>query len=176
MGSGMTDPFAITEDLPLTTAQQAQDARMEKVPALYRTTLERLAVELALAMDTPEETFQRYNYTPEAAAELLDTPSFTVLLSRIGKEVRESGLSFRSKAKAISEELLPHAFSMATDPEVSSAVRADLIKWAAKVAGNEPKEAKDDGRSSGGLNLSITFANQPPMKVVSQESNIIEQI
>ena len=32
------------------------------------------------------------------------------------------------KAKAISEDLLPHAYDLATDPLCSAAVRADLLE------------------------------------------------
>lgn len=152
----------------LPTAANRQEERQGAIPALYRTTHERLACELALHMDEPAEVFARYNYTPEAAAELMESPAFTALLDRIGVEIRENGLSFRMKAKAISEELLPHAFDLATDPLCSSAVRADLIKWAAKVAGNEPAPAKPGAEGGvGGFTLSITFAGQAPQTVIS---------
>lgn len=171
----MNEPFGIAEDLPVSTAQQYEDARMRGVPSLYKTTHERLAVELALRMEDPEVIFQRYGYAPDAAATLMDTASFTILLARIGKEIAENGLSFKTKIRAIAEDLLPTAHSLATDPMTSSAVRADIIKWATKIAGHEPKETKDDGRSGGGLNLSITFSGQQPMKVVQNEALTIEQ-
>lgn len=169
------DAFTIPEgEMPMTTAQDAQDARMRNVPAVYKTTLERLACDLALKMEDAEVVFTRYRYTPEQAAALMDTQAFTDTLARVGKELAENGLSFRAKARAISEDLLPVGYDLATDPLVASAVRADMVKWFAKVAGNEPKEAKDDGRSSGGLNLSITFAGQAPMKVVQNEVVALE--
>lgn len=157
-------------------ADQHQAERMASVPALYKTKHEQLACELALGMDDPEVVFARYGYTPAQALEFTETPAFEAMLARIGKEVRENGLSFRTKARVIAEELLPHAFQMATDPLTSSSTRATLIQWVTKVAGLEPKEAKDDGRSGGGLNLTIQFANAAPLKVVSQESTLIEQI
>ncbi|MBT9176533.1 MAG: hypothetical protein DDT20_00852 [Firmicutes bacterium] len=153
-----------------------QTARLADVPELYRKAHERLAVELALAgpmREEPEAVFARYGYTPDQAIALLESRVFLVLLERVGAEVREQGLSFRAKARAISEDLLPHAYEIATDPQQSAAVRADLIKWSAKVAGHEPKE-KDEVKG-GGFNLSITFAGQAPMKVVSSDAALIEQ-
>lgn len=162
---------------PRDTAQDRQDARLGNVPELYRTTHERLAVELALHVEDAEEIFARYHYTMEQAAELLASPAFTALLERVSREIRETGLSFRMKARAIAEDLLPYAHEMATDPLSSAAVRADLIKWSAKVADLEPKESKDTGKPpGGGLTLSITFAGQAPQQVVSgREPLTIEQ-
>lgn len=171
----MTDALVPFSDFPQTTAQQAQDERMRAVPSLYKTTHERLAVELALHMEEPEEVFLRYGYSPEQADELMNTAAFTVLLSRIGKEIAENGLSFKAKIKAIAEDLLPTAHSLATDPLTSAAVRTDIIKWAAKLAGHEPKETKDLGNAGGGLNLTIQFAGAPaPMKVVQNEAVTLE--
>ena len=152
------------------------DQRLADLPALYKNAHERLCCELALALDPPEEVFARYNYSEERARELLSDPSFEKMLARIAAEIRESGLTFRTKARIMAEELLPQAFEMATDPFTSSAVRADLIKWSAKVSGLEPKD-KDDGRTAGGgLTLSITFAGQAPQQVVSaREPVLIEQ-
>lgn len=159
---------------PPDTIAEHQAAQMSTVPSLYKTTHERLAVELALKMDTPADIFLRYGYSPEDGQALLELPAFQIMLSRISKEIAESGLSFKTKIKAIAEDLLPTAHALATDPMTSAAVRADIIKWAAKMADHEPKENKNAGAGGGGLNLSITFAGQPPMKVVSNETLTLE--
>ena len=160
----------VSTDLPITVDTEAatarQAARLENIPEVYRGALERLCIELALHMEAPDEVFASHHYTPEQAAELVESPAFIAMLERVTKDVREQGLSFRHKAKAISEEVLPIALDMMTDTYISAAVRADLIKWVAKVAGNEPKE-KDEGRTGGGLTLSITFAGQAPQQVVT---------
>lgn len=164
----------ITPERPYSELRQEQ--RLADAPALYRQQHERLALELALHMEEPNEVFARHHYTVEQAAELLDSPAFIALLERATTEVREQGLSFKVKAKAISEEALPYAWEMMSDPTCSAAVRADLIKWSATVAGHNPKPDKDEGKSGGGLTLSITFAGQPPQQVVSAHEVVtIEQ-
>jgi hypothetical protein len=146
-----------------------QAARLEDVPAIYRKTYERLAVELALDVDDAEAIFARYNYTVEQAADLMESAAFVALLQIATKETRESGVGFRTKAKLIAGELLPYAVDIATDPLQSAAVRADMIKWSAKIAGFEPKEGKEDGKGGSGLTLSITFAGQAPQTVVASQ-------
>ena len=172
MGSELSDvPF-----IPAVTAQDAYDERMAtQVPALYKTTHERLACELALDLDEPEDIFGRYGYTTEQAVDLLAQPGFKATIDRIGKEIRESGLSFKTKVRAAAEELLADAFHIATDPLAPTAERVKLIMWHAKLAGHEPTLKDEKGAGSGGLNLQITFAGQAPQTVVSHQPQLIEQ-
>lgn len=167
------DDLIPTLDPSESPAALRQAARLEDVPALYRKTYERLAVELALDVDDAEAIFSRYGYSPEQAADLMESPAFVALLQIATKETRESGMSYRTKAKLIAGELLPYAVDIATDPLQSAAVRADMIKWAAKVAGFEPKESKDEGKGGGtGLTLTIQFSGNSPEKIVSTSDHL----
>ena len=162
----------MTDESP---ADDRRTARQSLIPAIYRTNNERLACELACKMEPSEEIFARYGFDAASALALMDQPEFSALLARVGAEVAENGLSFRTKIRSIAEDLLPEAFDIATDPQQSAAVRADIIKWAGKMAGYEPS-VKDDAKTGGGLSLSITFAGQPPQTVVtSREPVTIEQ-
>lgn len=159
------------------TAQSYQDARMASVPELYKTTLERLACELALRMEDADVIFTRYKYSPDAALVLMESPAFGELLARVSKEITETGLSFRTKARAIAEDCLPVAHMIVHDPLAPTSERVKTMQWVAKVGGLEPAPAKEEGASKGGggLNLTITFAGQEPMKVVRSEGQLIEQ-
>lgn len=156
------------------TALTNQATRMDHIPAVYRTNHERLACELAMKLEKSEEIFARYGYTAEQALELMDSASFSEILTRVGDELKKNGITFRTKARAIAEDLLPHAYDMATDPYQPASVRADLIKWAAKVGGLEPKE-KDEGKTGGGLTLNISFAGQEKQAVITREPVTIDQ-
>ena len=166
----MTDPVTA-----VSSYEARQAARLDAAPELYKREYERLCLELACNMGEPAEIFAAHGITIEQAAELTENAALIAMLERITKEVRENGLSFRMKARSISESLLPHGYNIATDPETSAAVRADLIKWFPRVAGLEPKEKVDETKH-GGLTLSITFAGQAPQQVVStREPILIEQ-
>ena len=168
------DPFAIPDGpTPLETRQEE---RLTGIPALYKTRHEQLACELAMHMEEPEVIFERYGFGVEEASDLLESPAFAALLHRIGTEIRENGLTFKQKAKAQAEELLQHSFEIATDPHASAAVRADIIKWTAKMAGYEPTPTKDvEAKTGGGLTLNITFAGQPTQQVLAREPLTITQ-
>lgn len=150
-------------------AAARQALRLGDVPALYKTAHERLACDLALGMEDPEVIFARYELGPVEAKTLQELPAFKALVARVTAEVKESGLSFRTKMKAIAEDLIPYAHEIATDPLQSGAVRARIIEWAGKMAGFEPAPAKTEvGAGAGGFSLSITFAGQQPQQVLAE--------
>ena len=168
----MTTELIPVEQSPI---DARQSTRLAGVPEIYRQTHERLAVELALHIEDAESIFAGYGYSPEQAADLLESPAFVQIMQRAAKEVQSSGLSFKTKAGLIAGELLPYAHDLATDPQISAATRLASIQWAAKMAGFEPKE-KDDAKVGGGFTLSITFAGQEPQKVISSHEPLtIEQ-
>ena len=171
----MTEDIIPLADVPGSTAQDYQDTRMGALPAVYRTAHERLACELALQMEEPGVIFERYGLDESQAIALMESPGFAATLARIGKEVKESGLSFKMKVRAQAEELLGHSFEIATDPLAPTSERVKLIQWTARVAGYEPKEGKEEGRAGGGLNLTIQFAGQAPVQVVQHEPVTITQ-
>ena len=150
-----------------TNFETRQKERLAALPALYKTQHERLACELALGLDEHTEIFQRHGYTPEQALSLIETKEFAQTLERVAQEVRASGLSFRTKARAMAEDLLPHAYTIATDELASAAVRADIIQWMARVADLEPAKKGEDRGAGSGLTLNITFAGQEKQPVIS---------
>ena len=158
------------------SAEQRRAAHLATVPAVYKRNDERLAIELVLLKGEadPFPVFERYGYTQEDALEMLAAPAFAKLLVAARKDIDENGVGFKLKARAQAEDLLTESYALATDPLVSAAVRADLIKWTAKVAGYEPKD-KDDGRTgSGGFSLTVIMPGGQAQQVVGNEPLTIE--
>lgn len=166
----MSDELKVPE---ASTHRQAD--RIAALPAVYKTQYGRLAMELALKIDDPTTIFARHGHDTEAATALIQTAEFTALLASAEKEVAENGVSFRTKARAIAEDLLPYAYEIATDDLASGSVRSDLIQWFARVGGLEPpKQDGKGGTGGGGLNLTINFSGEAPMKVVGNEPITIQ--
>ena len=129
----------------------------------------RLAYELALEMDSAENVFARYAVSRDAAVALLTNAAFVSTVKKYREEVVAGGVSFRLKAKIQAEDLLTHSYEMATDPEVPPAVRADLIKWTARVAALEPKDkGEGGGGTGGGFTLNLTFGGPAPQVSVNR--------
>ena len=148
-----------------------RDARRltERLPEGYKPTTAadmtfdpRIAYEIALGIDTPASVFEKHGYSNEQAAALVAVPSFVATIKKYQEEILAGGISFKLKAKMQAEDLLSHSYIIATDPEAPMAVRADLIKWTAKMAGLEPVADKGSGQT-GGFVLNISFAGDKPV-------------
>jgi len=169
----MTDKTAAAE-----IAEPSRHAqRLERLPAIYKTNQERMCCELGLGLEEPLLVFRRYGYDKDQALALLHDAGFGRLLDRISKEVREQGMGFRAKARAMAEDLLPEAYAIATDDQAAASVRAELIQWFAKVGDLEPmpKKPGEGAPGGGGFSLQIVFAGEKaPSRVVEHEPLTIE--
>ena len=143
---------------------QRQNARLPNVrtdkPATIVAWDPRLAFDIAMAgVDKAIDVFAKYKIDVDAAMELLQNPVFQKQLKDYAAEVETSGLTYRMKARVLAEDLLPHAYDLATDTLYPASVRADMIQWMTKVADLEPAKANGkDVPQSGGFSLQILFA------------------
>ncbi len=133
---------------------------MDNVPLNYHSWSDRLAMDIALLLEksgeTVEEVLERHNITADDLGRFNADPLFLKKVEHLRGEVRDKGMTFRMKAKAQAEELLTTSWTLIHSPDVSAAVKADLIKWTGKMADLEPK--KDViGDSDGGGGVSITI-------------------
>lgn len=103
----------------------------------------RFVFELALGSEPVESILTRYGVSLEEYERFLGNAAFQAQLQKFRTDIHEKGLGFREKARAMAEDLLVTAYSMIKDPNIPATVKADLIKWTAKVADLEPKPEKN---------------------------------
>lgn len=115
----------------------------------------RLAFEVALGIESPAQICTRYDLS-EAEWELLSVyPPFKKSVLTHQTAILEEGIGFRMKAKVQAEAYLKDAHLLIKNPTVPPSVRADMIKWMAKVADLEPrKDGPDQGPT---FNLQINL-------------------
>jgi hypothetical protein len=114
----------------------------------------RLPYELVLSIDDANSIFSKYGVDEERAVALMGNELFKRALKTAEAELKEAGLTFRTKARLMAEDLLEEGYSIATDPEAPANVRASLIQWVAKMGDLEPAK-KDTAVSQGGFHLHI---------------------
>lgn len=138
----------------------------------------RLAFELALGVADARGTFAKYGYSQDQAVALLSDPIFGAKIREYKAEVTDKGLSFKLKAKLQAEDMLTVSYMLVNNSETPAPVRADLIKWTAKMAGLEPTPAQGTGQGSGAFQLSISFAGQdkPEMTISTQRPAIEAEV
>lgn len=162
---------------------EARDARRitERLPEGYEPTTAtditfdpRIAYELALAIDKPSAIFAKYGYTEEDAREFIGNDAFMGTVRKYREEILAGGIGFKLRAKIQAEDLLTHSYLIATDPETPAAVRADMIKWTAKVAGFEPQSGDKGGGGAAGSGFTLNIMLAGTLAPVAVEGRVIE--
>ena len=75
-------------------------------------------------------------------------------------DIRDKGMTFKVKARAQAEELLTTSWTLIHSPDVSAAVKADLIKSTVKWGGLEPKNDVVAEGAGGGVKITINLGGQ----------------
>lgn len=151
---------------------------MDNLPLQYTKWTDRLAMDVALLLErsgeTLDEVLQRHGIAVDDIARFNADPVFLRKVGHLRAEIRDKGMTFRLKARAQAEELLTTSWSLIHSPDVSAAVKADLIKSTVKWAGLEPKGDVGAEGGAGGVTISINLAGQAHMATVVPEAPTIE--
>lgn len=133
---------------------------------------DRLAVDIALLLERSGEPLgdilKRHGISVANLAVFNADPVFLRKVDDLRTEIRDKGVTFRLKARSQAEELLTTSWTLIHSPDVSAAVKADLIKSTVKWGGLEPKESSVE-TPTGGVTISINLAGQPQLAVVGPE-------
>lgn len=130
---------------------------------------DRLAFDVALTLEGSGKMLEVLEEHSLNQADLLvfnEDPVFLRRVSDYRDEIRQKGLSFRLKARMQAEELLTTSWTLIHAPDVSPAVKADLIKSTVKWGGLEPKE-NTTSDLGGGVRITINLGEAPQPKVIN---------
>ena len=103
----------------------------------------KLAFDLALGIDTPELICDQYGLSENEFLAILNNPTFRKELAQHHKDLRENGITFKTKAKLQAEEYLGVLHEIIMSPDTAASVKTGAIKDIVKWAGYEPKESKE---------------------------------
>lgn len=169
------------DDLPELFESRSEQRQQARLPDGYKPLQfpgmdfdPRLTFELALQLDPATEVFARHGYDEARAVKLAGNPVFQRALKAYVEDVKTHGVTFKQKARVMAEDLLTHAYEIATDAEAPSSTRADLIKWTAKVAGYEPKSNEDVAQGNG-FALQIVFSGEAKKEPMLVQGTTITQ-
>lgn len=125
---------------------------------------DRLAFDIALRLEGSgeemDEILDRHRLLATDLLAFNRDPIFLKKVEHFRGEIREKGITFKMKAKAQAEELLTTSWSLIHSPDVSAAVKADLIKSTVKWAGLEPKNDPVEMGGGGGVRIMINLGGQ----------------
>jgi hypothetical protein len=125
---------------------------------------DRLAFDVALMLEGSGETLDEVKTRHAiSASDLIIFNKDNIFLKKVESyrdEIREKGMTFKLKARAQAEELLTTSWTLIHSPDVSPAVKADLIKSTVKWGGLEPKNEINTEGAGGGVKITINLGGQ----------------
>jgi hypothetical protein len=102
----------------------------------------RLAFDIALG-DDPEEARLHYELSEDEFLRIIHHPAFRKEVADHARDIRENGISFKSKARLFAETYLAEVDEIVGNREIGATIRLDAIKSVVKWAGLEPQATKN---------------------------------
>ena len=122
-------------------------------------------MDIALALEGSGDAFpdimKRHGIVDADLARYNKDPLFHARVRSLREDVRDNGMTFRLKARAQAEELLVTSWGLIHSPDVSAAVKADLIKSTVKWGGLEPRNDSNTEGPAGGVTIHINLPDSP---------------
>lgn len=138
---------------------------------------DRLALDIALHLEgsggTLPDILSDHGLTPFDLQAFNKDPIFTKKVDGFRDDIKNKGLSFKLKARVQAEALLETSFALIHHPDISPAVKADLIKSTVKWAGLEPKGPEDASGGTSGVTITINLGGKDEDKRMIDVSPIV---
>lgn len=137
---------------------------MSTLPSFNTKWSDRLAFDIALRLEGSGEDLNeivvRHKIHTLDLLNFNHDPIFLKKVESFRDEIRDKGITFKMKARAQAEELLTTSWTLIHSPDVSAAVKADLIKSTVKWAGLEPKGEVQNEGGNGGVRIMINLGGE----------------
>ena len=137
---------------------------MDTLPLKHTKWSDRLAFDVALMLEGSgealDEVIERHAIKAEDIIKFKKDQVFLKKVDSYRNDIRDKGMTFKVKARAQAEELLTTSWTLIHSPDVSAAVKADLIKSTVKWGGLEPKNDVLTEGGSGGVKITINLGDQ----------------
>jgi hypothetical protein len=128
-----------------------------------------LILAIAMGMEDPKEVASRYGYEGLKWEMLTAWKPFTDAVAAKRAELETSGITFKIKAKALTEDVFEDAYRIARGNDATLLQKLEFVKLGAKLGDMEPKT---NTQAVAGPGFSITINVSPP----KTETVIIDEV
>ncbi len=118
-----------------------------------------LILAIAMGMEDPKEVASRYGYEGLKWEMLNGWKPFTDAVAAKKIELETSGITFKIKAKALTEDVFEDAYRIARGNDATLLQKLEFVKLGAKLGDMEPKT---NTQVQAGPGFSITINLSPP--------------
>jgi hypothetical protein len=134
-----------------------------------------LILAIAMGMEDPKEIASRYGYEGLKWAMLNGWKPFNDAVASKRAELETSGITFKIKAKALTEDVFEDAYKIARGNDATLLQKLEFVKLGAKLGDMEPKAS---AQVQAGPGFSITINLSPPKTetVIDAEVDEVHQI
>jgi hypothetical protein len=150
------------EELLPTTPPPALDVPQEMILAI------------AIGMEEPSEIASRYGFEGDRWKVLSVWKPFLDAVAKQKAELEQNGITFRIKAKALTEDVFEDAYKIARSNDATLLQKLEFIKLGAKLGDMEPK-ASAQVASGPGFSITINITD-PPKKPEVVDVETVEQV
>jgi len=128
-----------------------------------------LILTIAMGMEEPREIASRYGFEGARWEKLQQWKPFRDAVAQKVAELETSGITFKIKAKALTEDVFEDAYKIARSNDATLLQKLEFVKLGAKLGDMEPKT---NTQAVAGPGFSITINLSPP----KEEPVIIDQV
>jgi hypothetical protein len=150
------------EELLPTPPQPALDIPQEMILAM------------AIGMEEPDQIASRYGFEGIEWRKLQAWKPFNDAVAKQKAELEQNGVTFRIKAKALTEDVFEDAYKIARSNDATLLQKLEFIKLGAKLGDMEPK-ASAQVASGPGFSITINITD-PPKKQEVVDVETVEEI
>lgn len=137
-----------------------------------------LILGIAVGMEDPDEVASRYGFDGARWEKLQAWKPFNDAVAKQRSELEASGMTFRIKAKALTEDVFEDAYKIARSNDATLLQKLEFIKLGAKLGDMEPK-TNAAVASGPGFSITINMGSTPAQKTIdipaAEEIKQIEQ-
>lgn len=161
-----------------------EELRLQPEPALD--VPQELILTIAMGMEDPKEVASRYGFEGLKWEKLQTWKPFTDAVAAKRAELETSGITFKIKAKALTEDVFEDAYKIARSNDATLLQKLEFIKLGAKLGDMEPKASTQVQAGPGfsiTINLAAPKAPEPvtidaveEVKEIEQDEAIVEEI
>lgn len=129
---------------------------------------------MAIGMEEPDQIASRYGFEGIDWRKLQAWKPFNDAVAKQKAELEQNGVTFRIKAKALTEDVFEDAYKIARSNDATLLQKLEFIKLGAKLGDMEPK-ASAQVASGPGFSITINITD-PPKKQEVVDVETVEQV
>lgn len=130
-----------------------------------------LILNIAMGMEDPKEIASRYGFDGIKWEKLQSWKPFADAVAAKRAELETSGITFKIKAKALTEDVFEDAYKIARSNDATLLQKLEFVKLGAKLGDMEPKT---NTQVQAGPGFSITINLSPPKQETVIEADVDE--